>query len=71
MFLLVRIVILSCVIILYIVGKKYFWRYCWQTFNTEKILNLQIKDRFKINVKQIIIMSKKVDYVKFKNRERK
>ena len=51
--------------------KKYFCRYCLQAFSTEKMLKLHIKDRFRINGKQRIIMLKKGEYVKFKNYERK
>ena len=58
-------------IILYIVKKKHSYRYCLQTFNTEKILKLHINDCFKINSKQIIQMPKEGEYVKFKNYERK
>ena len=36
---------------------------------TEEILKCHIKDRYKINDKQRIIMSKKSEYVKFKNYE--
>ena len=41
------------------------------SFSTEEILKRHIKDCFKINSKQTIIMPKKGDYVKFKNYERK
>ena len=51
--------------------KKHSYRYCLQTFSTEKILKLQINDCFKINSKQIIQMPKEGEYVKFKNYERK
>ena len=52
-------------------GKKHFCLYCLQTFSTEEILNLHIKDCFKINGKQRIIAPKKDEYVKFENYERK
>ena len=42
-----------------------------QAFRTEEILKRHIKDSFKINGKQRIIMPKKGEYVKFKNHERK
>ena len=61
-----KILILSCRIIHYILEKKHFCRYCLQTFSTEEILKCHIKDCFKINGKQRIIMLKKVDYAKFK-----
>ena len=51
--------------------RKRFCRYCLQAFSTEEILTSHIKDWFKINGKQRIIMSKKGEYVKFKNYERK
>ena len=44
---------------------------CLQAFLIEKILKHHIRHCFKINGKQRIIMSKKGDYVKFKNYERK
>ena len=52
-------------------GRKHFCGYCLQALSTEKILKCHIKDGFKINSKQNIIMPKKVKYVKFKNYERK
>ena len=42
---------------------------CLQTFCTEEILKLHIKDCFKINSKQMIGMPKTDEYVKFKNFE--
>ena len=51
--------------------KKYYCRYGLQAFGTEEILKCHIKDCFKINGKQKIVMSKKDEYVKFKNHERK
>ena len=47
--------------------KKKFCRYCLQAFSTEEILKGHIKDYFKINGKQKIIMPEKVEYVKFRN----
>ena len=52
-------------------GRKNFCRYCLHAFITEGILKRHIKDCFKINGKQRIIMPKKCEYVKFKNFERK
>ena len=52
-------------------GRKHFSCYCWQAFSTEEILKCQIKDWFKINGKQRIIMPKKDELFKFKNYERK
>ena len=52
-------------------GRKHFCRYYLQAFSTEEILKSHIKDCFKINGKQRIIMPKKGEYVKFKNYERK
>ena len=51
-------------------GRKYFCRYDLQAFSTEEILKCHIKDCFKINGKQMIKMSKKGEYIKFKNYER-
>ena len=52
-------------------GRKHFWCYFLQSFSTEKILKLHIKDFLEINSKQRIIMLKKSKYIKFKNYERK
>ena len=52
-------------------GRKHFYCYCFQAFNTEEILKNRIKDCFNINCKQIIVMSKKREYVKFMKCERK
>ena len=52
-------------------GKQHFCRYCLQAFSTEEILICHIKDCFKTNEKQRIIMTKIGEYVKFKNYERK
>ena len=57
-------------IIHYIVEEN-ICRYCLHAFIIEEILKLHIKDWFKINGKQRIIMPKKGEYVKFKNFERK
>ena len=51
--------------------KIFFCHYCLQAFSTEEILKHHIKDCFKINGKQRIIMPKKGEYDKFKNDERK
>ena len=51
--------------------KKHFCRYCLQAFSTEEILKCYIKDYFKTNGKQKILMPKKADYVKYKNYETK
>ena len=61
----------SCIIILCIIEKKNVCRYCLQDFSTAKISKLHIKDCFKINGKQRIIIPKIGEYVKFKNYERK
>ena len=45
--------------------------YCLQAFCTAETLKHQIKDCFKINCKQRIIMPKKGEYFKFQNYERK
>ena len=51
--------------------RKRFCCYFSQAFSTEEILKRHIKDWFKINGKQRIIMSKKEKYVGFKNYEQK
>ena len=51
-------------------GKKCFCGFYLQAFSTEEILKCHIKDCFKFNVKQRIIMSRKGEYVKFKNYEK-
>ena len=48
-------------------GRKHFCRYCLHAFSTEEILKRRIKDCFKINGKQRIIIPKKGEYVKCKN----
>ena len=45
-------------------GKKHFCYYCLQAFSTDKILKCHIKDCFKINGKQRIIIPKKGKHVK-------
>ena len=52
-------------------GRKLFYRYCLQAFSTEETLKLHIKDCFKVNCKQRIIMPIKGEYVKCRNYERK
>ena len=66
-----KISIHSCIIILYSVKKKHFCRYCLQPFSLEETLKHCIKDCFKINGKQKIVMAKIGEYVKFKNYEKK
>ena len=51
--------------------RQHFCHYCLHAFITEKILKRHIKDCFKINDKQKIKMSRKSEYIKFKNFERK
>ena len=68
--LLLKILILSCMIILRI-EEKYFYRYCLQAFSTKKTLKCHIKDFFKLNDKRKNIMPKNNEYVKFKNYEKK
>ena len=68
---LLKILVLSCMIILYIAKKKHFCRYCLQAFSTEEILICHLKDCFKINSKQRIIIPKKGECDKFRNYERK
>ena len=52
-------------------GRKHFCRYCLQAFRTAANLKCHLKDCFKINGKQTIKMSKKDEYIKFKNFGRK
>ena len=52
-------------------GRKHFCCYSLHAFITEETLKRHIKDCFKINGKQTIKMSKKENYIKFKNFERK
>ena len=51
-------------------GKKHCC-YCLQDFSRGKILKMQVNDCFKSNSKQIIKMSKKSEFLRFKNYERK
>ena len=66
-----KILTLSRMIIHYIKWEKHFCRYCLQAFSIKEILKRHIKDCFKINGKQRIIMPRKGECVKFKNYERK
>ena len=50
--------------------ENIFRRYCLEPFSKEEILKRHIKDCFKTNGKQSIIMPKKGKYVKLKNHER-
>ena len=52
-------------------GRKHFCHYCLQAFSTEELLKNHIKNCFKINGKQRIVMPKKGEFVKFRNQERK
>ena len=45
---------------------KYFCRYCLQAFSTEKISKYHIKDYFKINAKERIIIIKKTSILNSK-----
>ena len=47
--------------------RKHFCRYCLQSLRAAQILNRHVSDYFKINGKQMIKMTKKVEAVKFKN----
>ena len=51
-------------------GRKHFCRYFLHALITEEILKFHFTNCFKINSKQTIKMSKKGEYVKFKNFER-
>ena len=46
--------------------RKHFCRYSLQAFSIEGILKYHMKDHFKINGKEKIIMSKKVDMLNSK-----
>ena len=52
-------------------GRKHFCRYCLHAFILEEILKRHIKEHFKINSKQRIIMPKKGEYVKLRSFKRK
>ena len=41
-------------------GRKHFYRYCLHAFITGEILKHHVKDCFKINGKQRMLMPKKV-----------
>ena len=47
--------------------KTHFCCYCLQAFSTEEILKCHIKECYKMNGQQKIIMSQNDEYVKFKN----
>ena len=66
-----KILLRSCMIIHYIFEENIFCCFYLQAFSTEEILKHHIKDCFKINGKQRIMMPKKGEYVKFENYERK
>ena len=51
--------------------SKHFCLCCLHTFITEEILKHHIKDCFTISGKQTIKMTKKGEYIKFKNFEKK
>ena len=63
-----KILILSCMIILYIVEENIFVIIVYKLL-VQKILKRHVKDCFKINGKQRVIMPKEGEYVKFKNYE--
>ena len=46
--------------------KKHFCRYCLQAFSTDEILKIHIKDCFKNNGKQKLIMYKKLNMLDLK-----
>ena len=52
-------------------GVKQFCLCCLRTFSTAKIIKNHIKDCFKINGKQRLIMPTNDEFVKFENYERK
>ena len=51
--------------------KKTFFLLLFTFFHCRKILNYHIKENFKINIKQVVKMSKKSKYVNFKSFQRK
>ena len=51
--------------------RKHFCRFWLQDFSTKEILKRRIKNCFKINGKQIILMLNEGEYYKFRNYERK
>ena len=52
-------------------GRKYFCCCCVQPFRTAEKLKSHVNNPCKINGKQMIKMTKKREYVRFKNYERK
>ena len=52
-------------------GRKFFCHFYLQAFSGKELLKSHMKDYFKINGKQRIIMSEKGTFVKFKNYKRK
>ena len=52
-------------------GRNRFCRCFLQAFSTEEILKRHIKDSFKTNDKQKIIMPKNGEYIRLKNYEKK
>ena len=52
-------------------GRKNFCRYCLQAFSSEGILKGHIKDSFRINGKQRIIIPKKVNFINSKTMKEK
>ena len=70
-YVLIKDLLLLCMIILYIVEKRHFCRYCLQAFSKKEILQRHIKDCFKINWKQVIIIPRKGEHIMFKSYERK
>ena len=51
-------------------GRKHYCCYCLQASSIEEISKRHIKNCFKIDNKQRIIMPKKGEFVKFKNYEK-
>ena len=47
-------------------GRKHFCRYSLEAFRTAEKLKFHIKECFKVNCKQTVKVSKKVEYIKFK-----
>ena len=65
------IIVIHLYMILHCIVEEQFCRYCLQAFSAEKMFKCHVKNSFKVNGKQIIQMPKKVEYVRFKNNERK
>ena len=61
-----KILILSCIILVYIVEKSIFVVIVWK-LSTEEIVKSDVNDCFKINGKQLIQMLKEGEYIKLKN----